>query len=135
MLSGQVFDYGSSLTIAMSDRVVECLANGAVDATILWILASGAPHLIDLHLQYELPHSDGSRQISRIGPAFINAEAVTCLEAAIYHAAWMCVNGVPSAVCTLRGDTDTPGHAVVMEYPPNHPPAMSDPTKWLKAAP
>lgn len=130
VLPRHTFCYGDSLTLSMSDAFLAALANGAVCATRTWIEASGCPPLEQLGLAYEHPQSDdGLAQLTRIGPEIPSADAITCLEAAIFHAGWMQAHGVEAWVMIVRESIESPGHAVVFEVELSR---QIDPTAWLR---
>lgn len=118
------FEFGDVSDVAY-DAMVEQLANGAVLAMRAYfeITFPGQlpPPLHELNLGYRLPEgraSDPTCQVTPLGDAFFvearTRGAITCKEAAIYHAAWEQACGHDAWVRIRRPNST--GHAVVY-YP------------------
>lgn len=128
MLGAHTYSFGS-LPLAVHDRVVEGLANGAVLATIAWLVAlERVPSLAELGVSYTLaPAYRGDRSVQhvRIGAA-LRGEAVTCLDLAIYEAARHQARGVEAWVAISRRSDDASAHAIVVF--PGEPDRELDPS-------
>lgn len=87
------YEFGEVESPSLVDRMIEGLAQGAVMATRAWISAvEDAPHPAEAFTAYDpIPPcvpGDPRCQAVRVGVAAIN-RAATCLDIAIYTAAWL----------------------------------------------